>query len=127
MNASLVDQVVNAVLYEGYMLYPYRPSSAKNRTRFTFGRVYPESYSISQHGAEPFIMQTECLVQSASASEIEISVRFLHPMAREVGALATASAGLSDDAQPEPLPELRVDGKLYQTWQEAVERTVVVP
>ena len=127
MNASLVDQVVNAVLYEGYMLYPYRPSSAKNRTRFTFGRVYPEAYSISQHGAEPFIMQTECLVQSASAPAIEISVRFLHPMAREVGALATASAGLSDDAQPEPVPELRVDGRLYQTWQEAVERTVVVP
>lgn len=127
MNASLVDQVVNAVLYEGYMLYPYRPSSRKNRTRFTFGRVYPEAYSISQHGAEPFIMQTECLVQSASAPVIEISVRFLHPMAREIGALATASAELSDDAQPGPLPELRVDGRLYQTWQEAVERTVVIP
>ena len=76
---------------------------------------------------QPFIMQTECLVQSASAPVIEISVRFLHPMAREVGAFATASAELSDDAQPEPLPELRVDGRLYQTWQEAVERTVVIP
>jgi hydrogenase maturation protease len=125
MNASLVDQVVNAVLYEGYMLYPYRPSSAKNRTRFTFGRVYPEAYSISQHGAEPFIMQTECLVQSASAPAIEISVRFA-PNGAQVGALATASAGLLTDAQPEPVPELRVDGRRVEV-AEAVERTVVVP
>lgn len=127
MNAPLVDQVVNALLYEGYMLYPYRPSSAKNRTRFTFGRVYPEGYSLSQHGAEPFIMQTECLVQSDSAPMIEITVRFLHPMAREVGAFAKPSAELVDNAQPEPVAELNVDGRLFYTWQEAVERTVVVP
>ena len=87
MNASLVDQVVNSVLYEGYILYPYRASSIKNRTRFTFGRVYPEAFSISQHGAEPFIMQTECLVQSTGAPLVEVSVRFLHPLAREIGAL----------------------------------------
>jgi hydrogenase maturation protease len=116
-----VDQVVNAMLYEGYILYPYRASSTKNRARFTFGRVYPEAYSIGQHGAEPFIMQTECLVESSAVPVVEVSVRFLHPMAREVGALAT------EHSQPEWLPELRVDGRLYQTWQEAVERTVTVP
>ena len=48
MNAALVDQVVAAVLYEGYILYPYRASSKKNRQRFTFGRVYPEAYSRAQ-------------------------------------------------------------------------------
>ena len=53
MNTTLVEKVVNAVLYEGYILYPYRASSKKNRERFTFGRVYPEDYSIAQHGAEP--------------------------------------------------------------------------
>src|SRR5580704_7360831 len=31
-----VESVVQAVLYEGYMLYPYRPSSVKNRQRWTF-------------------------------------------------------------------------------------------
>ena len=36
MTASTLDQVVNAVLYEGYILYPYRPSSKKNqRQRFS--------------------------------------------------------------------------------------------
>jgi len=42
MNESRLEQIVNAVLYEGYILYPYRSSSKKNRReRFTFGRVYP--------------------------------------------------------------------------------------
>jgi hypothetical protein len=125
---DVVDGRFKLIPRDARALLGFRLTDAQwERTRFTFGRVYPEAYSISQHGAEPFIMQTECLVQSASAPAIGISVRFLHPMAREVGALATASAELSDDAQPESVPELRVDGRLYQTWQEAVERTVVVP
>ena len=46
MNRELVDKVVHAVLYEGYILYPYRASSKKNqRERFTFGRVYPKQYA----------------------------------------------------------------------------------
>ncbi len=83
MNAELIDRVVAAVLYEGYILYPYRASSKKNRQRFTFGRVYPEAYSRAQDGAEPCAMQTECLVRGAAAV-LEISVRFLQPMWREV-------------------------------------------
>ena len=43
MNQALVDRIVNAVLYEGYLLYPYRPS-VKNRQRWTFGGLYPRSY-----------------------------------------------------------------------------------
>ena len=127
MNASLVDQVVNSVLYEGYILYPYRSSSIKNRTRFTFGRVYPEAFSISQNGAEPFIMQTECLVHSTGTPLVQVEVRFLHPLAREIGLLEPKPGEHSGDVNPKPVPELRVDGRLYQTWQEAVERSIVIP
>ncbi len=126
MNASLVDQVVNSVLYEGYILYPYRSSSIKNRSRFTFGRVYPEAFSISQNGAEPFIMQTECLVHSTGAPLVQVEVRFLHPLAREIGLLEPKAGEHSRDAIRSPCQELRVDGRLYQTWQEAVERTIVM-
>ena len=60
MNREIVDRVVNAVLYEGYILYPYRASSKKNqRERFTFGRIYPEEYSVAQGGREPSFMHTE--------------------------------------------------------------------
>ena len=43
MNRASVDPIADAVLYEGYILYPYRPST-KNRQRWTFGGLYPEAY-----------------------------------------------------------------------------------
>ncbi len=87
MNRELVDKIVKAVLYEGYILYPYRASSKKNqRERFTFGRVYPRQYSDAQNGREPCVMQTECLVLNESHdASLEISARFLQPLARETG------------------------------------------
>jgi hypothetical protein len=130
MNPALLDKIVNAVLYEGYILYPYRASSKKNRQRFTFGRVYPEEYSVAQDGAEPCMMQTECLVRAQSAeATLHISARFLHPMAREVGVLAESVFELDPKGEPkfELVGELPIGEKLYQTWQEAVERTVEVP
>jgi hypothetical protein len=129
-NSALVNKIVNAVLYEGYILYPYRPGSKKNRTRFTFGRVYPEAYSVSQHGAEPFAMQTECLVRAqVDAPALEVAVRFLQPVARDAGVLPAAlpSPDLPDHCEPELVPELRVDDKRYQSWQEAIERQVSLP
>ncbi|HXA08445.1 MAG TPA: hypothetical protein VNW28_00595 [Chthoniobacterales bacterium] len=130
MNAALVEKVVNAVLYEGYILYPYRASSQKNRERFTFGRVYPEDYSVAQEGAEPSLMQTECLVRNESKDTVlKISVRFLHPMAREVGLLSVPLAELPAGEPPafEVVPDLQVGEQLYQTWQEVVEQKVELP
>ena len=87
MNRELVDKIVNAVLYEGYILYPYRASSKKNqRERFTFGRIYPQEYSDAQNGREPCLMQTECLVRNESHdAALEITIRFLQPLARKTG------------------------------------------
>ena len=94
MNPSPVDKIANAVLYEGYILYPYRASSRKNRQRFTFGRVYPQAYGEAQNGAEPFAMRTECLLRSrGETSTLEVRVRFLHPMTRTVGLLSAPVAG----------------------------------
>ncbi len=123
MNEELVNSIVQAVLYEGYILYPYRASAKKNRQRFTFGRVYPEAYSEAQNGAEAFVIQTECLVEG-HAPAVEVKVRFLHPMAREIGRLATSRKGDNEPLSFEPVDELRVDDTIYQTWQEAVERDV---
>ncbi|HEX3718479.1 MAG TPA: hypothetical protein VH595_10975 [Verrucomicrobiae bacterium] len=119
--STTLEQIVNAVLYEGYILYPYRASSKKNcRERFTFGRVYPKDYSDSQKGAEPCLIQTECLLETKDAKpEVEVTVRFLHPMWREVGEV-------SEDGAFRAARELTVDGQLYQSWQEATEREVTV-
>ena len=63
MNLTNVDQIVNAVLYQDHILYPYR-SSARNgrRQSFTQGRIYPDFYCVAQNGAEASMMQTECLL-----------------------------------------------------------------
>jgi hypothetical protein len=125
MNDSAVERIVEAVLYEGYILYPYRPSSAKNKQRFTFGRVYPEAYSRAQNDAEPWVMQTECLARAHDQSaSIQVTVRFLHPMWREVALVEHDLSGAIDgeEGASRVVPSLQVDGKLFQTWQEAVER-----
>jgi hypothetical protein len=128
MNPSTIDRIAEAVLYEGYILYPYRASSRKNRQRFTFGRVYPQAYSEAQNGAEPFTTQTECLLRSqGERPTLEVRVRFLHPVARNVGLLPEPAPDLPADIEKSSfsiVPELRVDNKLYQTWQEAVEREI---
>src|SRR5690242_7306604 len=107
MNLELVDRLVNAVLYEGYILYPYRPSSTKNQRRFTFGRVYPYAFSQVQRAAEPFTMQTQCLLQHHSSPENLIltgKIRILHLMDRSVGwlpePLTAWSEGVASTLQP---------------------------
>ncbi len=123
MKSPLLDQVVHAVLYEGYILYPYRASSKKNRReRFTFGRIYPRDYSSAQGGVEPYIQQTECLVRpTGGAPNLEVAVRFLQPLWREIG-----NWRLGEDESFRAEREMVIDGVLHQSWQEAVEREVIL-
>jgi hypothetical protein len=110
MNRLLVDQIADAVLYEGYLLYPYRPS-VKNRQRWTFGGLYPRSYSEAQSGTDPWTSQTECLVHAGEGGRLGVWVRFLHLQLRRVEGLG---------AQPSRNPSFEGPA----TWQEAVEREV---
>jgi hydrogenase maturation protease len=80
MNLESVERLANAILYEGYMLYPYRPSSVKNRRRFNFGVLVPPAYSAIQSGSETSAMRTECLVRGRSQTTVDVRVRFLQVM-----------------------------------------------
>ena len=42
---DVVRKIADAVLYEGYILWPYRRSATKNQRRWTFGGAYPPSHS----------------------------------------------------------------------------------
>ncbi len=75
MSWELARQIADAVLYEGYVLYPYRPSSAKNQFRWQFGVVAPRAWS--EAGGEPWEMQTECLIEPDAAASVDVGVRFL--------------------------------------------------
>jgi hypothetical protein len=129
MNLAAADQIAKAVLYEGYMLYPYRPSSVKNRQRWNFGVLCPQSYCEAQKVAEAWTMQTECLVQCASETEIEVRIRFLQLVARSVGQSVAPQNAADAYESPDfrPVEQLSVDGRIYQPWQEAMEREVSVP
>lgn len=130
MNPSLVEKIVNALIYEGYILYPYRPTTTKNGTRFPFGRVYPAAYSEAQNDAEPAMSQTECLVDTRGGSAaLDIVVRFLHPITRTIGVLYNPVSELpaGKEMPYHPVPEFRAGERLYQSWQEARERRVEIP
>jgi hydrogenase maturation protease len=125
MKQALVDQIARAVLYEGYILYPYRPS-VKNRQRWTFGGLYPPSYCSEQRGADNWFMQTECLVRGDRQTTLEVRVRFLHVMARLVGELTLPLQKLPRVGEPSfrIVDMLRVGHKNFPTWQEAMEREI---
>ena len=120
-----VDRIAQAVLYEGYILYPYRPS-VKNRQRWTIGGLYPRCYSLAQGGSDTWSMQTECLVSGGPRTTINVQVRFLHLMERLVGELARPVPELPHVGEPEyrVVESLRVGDRQFYTWQEAEERTI---
>src|SRR5882757_9728048 len=127
MNLGVVEQIAKAVLYEGYMLYPYRPSSVKNQQRWNFGVLCPQSYSAAQNGSEAWTMQTECLVEGSSMTGIEVRVRFLQLVSRSVGELTTPASEILPGQIPQfrPVERVTVAGRVHQPWQEAIEREVV--
>ncbi len=77
MISDAVEKIANAVLYEGYMLYPYRPSAVKNHQRFNFGVLYPREYCEAQAGSDNWQMQTECIALGNERAFLEVKVRFL--------------------------------------------------
>jgi hypothetical protein len=117
MNEALVDRIVKAVLYEGYMLYPYRPSAVKNRQRFNFGLVYPRAYSDMQDETEPWTMQTECLVKGNAETRATVRIRFLRLVDRSIRKLGT-NGGMQE------VERLEVGDQVFQPWQEAAEETI---
>ena len=126
MNLDRVEKIANAVLYEGYILYPYRATAVKNQQRWNFGALCPPSYSHAQGETEACLMQTECLVLGDGRTTLDVKVRFLHLLAREVGKLTTPLPELPEGESPDfqRVAAMEVGGQIYQTWQEAVEREV---
>lgn len=71
MNFEPLEKIANAVLYEGFLLYPYRKSSVKNQKRWHFGTIGQKG------GPDRDLMQTQCLVEGDSRTRIQSRVRFL--------------------------------------------------
>jgi hypothetical protein len=124
VNLDRVEEIAEAVLYEGYMLYPYRPSSVKNQRRWNFGVLCPQGYSELQQGSEAWMMQTECLIKAAPSTTLTVKLRFLQIVQRSIGKLLAPGQEEPDGVEPEfdIVDRLEVDSRVFQPWQEAVER-----
>ena len=113
-----LSRIADAVLYEGYVLWPYSRSATKNQRRWTFGGVYPESHT-DAHPDDPCLMQTECLIEGDGDCTVDVRARFLHVVARGVARAA--------DVGFEPVEELTVGDEHHVAWDEATEREVMLP
>ncbi len=98
----------------------------KNRQRWTFGGLYPRGYCSTPGDPDNWYTQTEGLVEGNGRASVHGSVRFLHVMTRRVAELTSPSSETPDLACAEHrfVESLQVGEKLYQKWQEAVEREV---
>ena len=116
---ELARKVADAVLYEGYLLYPYRASAAKNQARWQFGVLMPRLWSESGPD-EPWSTQTECLLEPEDTTTVRVLVRFLHVQSKTVEAVDVEAGTFNEVAG------LPVDGSELVPWDEAAELEVAV-
>jgi hypothetical protein len=102
--------VADAVLYEGYLLYPYRGTSSKNQSRWQFGVLGPPGAADAGLG-EDDTLAAQFLVDGAQG--ITLVVRFLQLQHRR--AQRELAGGF------EPVDELSTQSGSWLTWDEAVE------
>ena len=105
MNFAPVEQIAAAILYEGYILYPYRKTAVKNRQRWNFGTLYPRIYAEHQRPQEPFRLVAEFLVKADADAFLDLRISFLQLVRQTTAVVA--------DKLSDPL----------LAWDEAVERT----
>ncbi len=108
-------RVADAILYEGYLLYPYHRSAQKNQVRFQFGVLMPPAYH-AVDACEPSSSQTECLLECADDAEVRILFRFLQMQHRTVYGVSP------DTGELHKVGTLYVDGSQYTEWDEAAAR-----
>ncbi|MFZ2173169.1 MAG: hypothetical protein WAW17_03895 [Rhodococcus sp. (in: high G+C Gram-positive bacteria)] len=107
--------VADAVLYEGYLLYPYRASSSKNQSRWQFGVLGPPGAAEAGVGEESS-MACQILMRPGPDRRggLAVTLRFLQLQVRRV-----------ERAEGEgfvPVDEMAVAGINWLSWDEAVER-----
>ena len=108
--------IADAVLYEGYLLYPYRANSRKNQTRWQFGVLGPAGAADAGIG-EDDSLSAQVLVAPQGK-----------PDGVDRGALpAVAAPGRREGrggGRFEPVEELASGSQSWLRWDEAVEREI---
>lgn len=117
---AVARQVADAVLFEGYVLYPYRASAAKNRLRWQFGVLVPPAWGAGRE--EHDFQHTECLMEPRAGATLAVELRFLRARHRTV-------QQARPDGGFDTVAELRLGDRILVPWDEGTEERVeaVVP
>jgi hypothetical protein len=102
-----IQQVADALLFEGYVLYPYRASDGKNRVRWQFGVLMPPAYG-AVDPSERTWSQTDCLLDG-DEGVLTVRIRFLQAQRRTVL-----------NAERVEVESLQTEDASYVPWDEAV-------
>jgi len=78
----MLEELIDALLYEGYALYPYTPGAAKNATPTPFGILYPPAYAASRPATFDHLRMDVGLAPVPDAT-LQAEVRFLQAGAPE--------------------------------------------
>lgn len=81
---EIARQIADAVLYEGYLLYPYRASARKNQIRWQWGVLVPPAYAAAGHG-EHATSHSEFLLEPGIDPALHVRLRFLQLQHRSGG------------------------------------------
>ena len=119
MNFDPARRVADAVLLEGYVLYPYRASAPKNRYRWQFGVLAPRDWSEGPRGCERWWLEAQCLVHRAGP--LEGCLRFLQLSRR------TVDRALDPEGRAfAPTESLELDDRVVTAWDEGELREVEI-
>ena len=103
VNLDAVRRIADAVLYEGYILYPYRASAQKNRSRWQFGVLMAPGYAAVDPSESSFT-RTECVLEHSGQPAVQVILRFLQVQRRSTEGVAP--------------------GARAPAWDEATEREI---
>ncbi|MDQ2836001.1 MAG: hypothetical protein M3Y77_12410 [Actinomycetota bacterium] len=112
--------VADAVLYEGYLLYPYRASSSKNQSRWQFGVLGPVGAMQASQGEDPSLASEFLLrLTDLDQATVTVDLRFLH--------LQKRSAQRAEEAgEFAEVAELVVGEQRWLSWDEATARELTL-
>lgn len=115
MSLESMRGIADAVLLEGYALYPYRASATKNRYRWQFGVVVPPEHAAAD-GYERSRLGFQSLVEGGARTRLRATLRFLHLRQRTVEAW--------DGAGYRPAESVVAGDRIFVPWEEGELREV---
>ncbi|HVW08474.1 MAG TPA: hypothetical protein VHC90_07830 [Bryobacteraceae bacterium] len=101
-----VQKIADAVLYEGFLLYPYRKTSLKNQQRWQFGTLGAPG------GADRTCMQTQCLVEGGWQTSVDVRVRFLQDETERQISIAQFPLGATPEVRRFQFPPIEGEVEL---------------